>query len=56
VDIRITILSSILTDIVLLSLMIFGVLRWKQARLMGGIWRIMYAQVRIPHPAATAFN
>jgi len=24
--------------------MLFGVLRWKQARLMGGIWRLMYQQ------------
>jgi len=55
VDIRITLVSSLVTDIVLLSLMLFGVLRWK-ARLTGGIWQIMYTQVGIPHPAVTAFN
>jgi hypothetical protein len=55
-DIRITILSSLITDVVLLSLMLIGVLRWKKARLTGGIWRIMYQQVRIPHLAVAAFN
>jgi hypothetical protein len=49
-DIRITILSSLITDTSLLSLMLFGVLRWKKARLMGGIWGLMYTQVGIPIP------
>jgi len=44
VDIRITTISGLVTDIVLLSLMLFGVSRWKQARLMSGIFRIMYTQ------------
>ena len=43
-DTRVTIYSSFVTDLVLLSLMLFGVLRWKEAR-MGGIWQVMYAQV-----------
>jgi hypothetical protein len=49
-DIRITILSSFLTDASLLSLMLFGVLRWKNAGLVGGIWGLMYTQVGIPIP------
>jgi hypothetical protein len=56
VDIRITIISSFVTDIALLSLMLFGVFRWKQARLVSGIFRIMYTQVGIRHPAVTASN
>jgi len=40
---RVTIYTSFITDLVLLSLMLFGVLRWKEARI-GGIWRIMYTQ------------
>jgi hypothetical protein len=41
---RVTIYTSFITDVVLLSLMLFGVLRWKEARI-GGIWQIMYKQV-----------
>jgi len=41
---RITIFSSFITDLVLLSLMLIGVLRWKHARQTGGIWRVMYTQ------------
>jgi len=43
-DDRIVILSSFITDIALLSLMLFGLFRWKQANMMGGIWRVMYMQ------------
>jgi hypothetical protein len=32
--------------------MLFGVLRWKEARQMDGLWRLMYTQVEISHPAA----
>jgi hypothetical protein len=33
--------------------MLSGVLRWKEAReSAGGIWRLLYAQVSLPHPAA----
>lgn len=46
-DTRITIFSSFITDLVFLSLMLIGVLRWKRARHMGGIWRVMYTQVGI---------
>jgi hypothetical protein len=53
---RIVILSSFITDIVLLSLMLFGVFRWKQASLMGGIWRVMYTQVRVSNPVVTPFT
>jgi len=55
-DIRITILSSLITDVVLLSLMLIGVLRWKKARLTGGIWQVMYQQVGIPHFTVAAFD
>jgi hypothetical protein len=44
---RITIFSSFITDLVLLSLMMIGILRWKHARQTGGIWRVMYTQVGI---------
>jgi len=44
VDERIVFVTSYITDLVLLILMLFGVLRWKQARLTGGIWPIMYTQ------------
>ena len=54
--IRVTILSSLITDIVLLSLMLIGVLRWKKARLTGGIWRVMYQQVGNLHPTVVAFD
>jgi hypothetical protein len=51
VDIRISIITIFITDLVLLSLMLFGLLRWKQARLPGGgIWQVMYTQVGISHP------
>jgi len=43
-DTRVTIYSSFVADLVLLSLMLFGLLRWKEAR-MGGIWQVMYTQV-----------
>jgi hypothetical protein len=46
-DIRTTIFSSFITDPVLLSLMLFGVFRWKEARMMGDIWEVMYTQVGI---------
>jgi hypothetical protein len=50
VDIRISIITIFIADLVLLSLMSFGVLRWKQARLTsGGIWQVMYTQVGISH-------
>jgi hypothetical protein len=48
---RITSLASYITDLVLLSLMVFGVVRWKEAHLTGGIWRLMYTQVGVCHPA-----
>jgi hypothetical protein len=43
-NIRVTIYTSFVTDLVFLSLMLFGLLRWKEVR-MGGIWQVMYAQV-----------
>ena len=53
VDTRITFISSYITDFALLSLMLFGVLRWRKAysSWTGGIWWVMYSQVGIPHPA-----
>jgi hypothetical protein len=52
-DDRIVILSSFITDIALLTLMLIGIFRWKQANLMGGIWGVMYTQVRISNPVVT---
>jgi len=50
---RITSLASYITDLVLLALMVFGVLRWKEAHLTGGIWRLMYTQGLIYVAAST---
>lgn len=52
VDARITFITSYTAELVLLTLMLFGVLRWKEARQMDGLWRLMYTQVEISHPAA----
>ncbi|KAH9977577.1 hypothetical protein BJV74DRAFT_860292 [Russula compacta] len=41
---RIGILSTCITDLVLLSLMLFGSLRWKNARRSGGIAQLLYKQ------------
>jgi hypothetical protein len=49
---RITFFTSYTTELVLLTLMIFGVLRWKEARQRDGIWQLMYTQVGISHLAA----
>jgi len=43
-DTRVTILSSFITDLVLLSLMLSGILRWKEGRQKGGIWWVLYKQ------------
>lgn len=55
-DTRINFITLYITDIVFLSLMLFGVLRWKEARMAGGIWRLMYTQVRISRPAAVTLT
>lgn len=47
----ISILSTFITDLVLLSLMLIGVLRWKEARQKGGVWWVLYTQVGLSHPA-----
>jgi len=44
VDIRVTATSTLVTDFTFLALMLVGILRWKKARMMGGIWRVMYQQ------------
>jgi hypothetical protein len=52
VDTKTTSISSFINDLVLLSLMVVGVLRWKLDRLTGGgIWQVMFKQVGISHPA-----
>ena len=58
VDSRITFITSYITDFVLLSLMLFGVSRWRKAHssLPGGIWWVMYRQVGIPHPAVVTLT
>jgi hypothetical protein len=53
---RITALSVFISDFVLLSLTLFGVLRWKQVRLTGGILRLMYTQVGISRLAVTTLT
>ena len=52
VDTRITFITSYTAQLVLLTLMLFGVSRWKEARQRDGIWQLMYTQVGISHPAA----
>jgi len=44
VDTRVTVVSSFLTDLVLLSLMISGILRWKEGHQKDGIWWVLYKQ------------
>ena len=44
---RIVAIASYITDLVLLTLMLFGVFRWKEARRTGGIWSLMYTQVGV---------
>jgi hypothetical protein len=56
VDIRFALFALFITDLVLLSLMLFGVLRWKQANLKGGIWQVMYTQVGPSHLTVTALT
>ncbi|KAI0062697.1 hypothetical protein BV25DRAFT_1915836 [Artomyces pyxidatus] len=41
---RDNILATLATDIVLLLLMLFGLLRWRNAGMVHGIWRLLYAQ------------
>jgi hypothetical protein len=47
VDIEITFFSSFITDILLLSLLLLGAWRWKADHMKGGIWGLMYTQVRL---------
>ena len=51
VDARIALFPSFIIELVLLSLMLFGVLRWKQDNMSGGIWQVVYTQVGISHPS-----
>lgn len=52
---RIGILSTCITDLVLLSLMLFGSLRWKDARRSGGIAQLLYRQVSLYYRVAAMF-
>jgi uncharacterized membrane protein len=54
VDSRVTVLTVSIIDVILFSLTLFGLLRWKVAPLTwaGGILRVMYTQVGISHPVA----
>ena len=56
VDIRVTATSTLLTDFTFLALMLVGILRWKQARMMGGIWQVMYQQVGVSPIEAATFD
>jgi hypothetical protein len=44
-NVKVTILSTFITDVVYLVLMLVGVLRWRDTRGEGGIWGLMYKQV-----------
>ena len=42
---RMSIYSTLATDLLLLALMLVGLLRWKRTLQSGGIFQFMYAQV-----------
>ena len=52
VDTRVSIVSTVITDVVLLALMLFGILRWKGVW-NGSIWWLLYTQVGIFHLVTT---
>ena len=43
-------MTSYIAELLLLSLTLFGVLRWKKTHRTSGIWQLMYAQVEISNP------
>jgi hypothetical protein len=49
VNTRISIFSTFITDLVLLTLMLVGVLRWRKVRMAGGILSLMYTQASVRH-------
>lgn len=53
---RLSIFSTFITDLILLSLMLFGVLRWKDAQRRGGIVRLLCKQVGLYLPVAVMFR
>jgi hypothetical protein len=48
VQARVFIFSTFAADLVLVALMFRGVLRWKIAGEMGGIWWVLFTQVSFP--------
>ena len=42
---EIGVLSTLISDFVLLMLMLFGLLRWKTSEERGGLWWFLYTQV-----------
>jgi hypothetical protein len=48
---RICIISTFISDLVLIALMISGVLRWKGVHDKVGTWWLLYRQVGLPHSA-----
>jgi hypothetical protein len=50
---KISIFTTLITDVILLTLMLIGVLRWKESREKGGVWWLLYTQVSPSHPAGT---
>lgn len=45
---KIGVFSTLISDLVLLTLMLFGLLRWKSARQTCGLWWFLYTQVFAP--------
>jgi hypothetical protein len=47
---RLFIFSTFASDLVFLAFMLAGVLRWKEPRRKGGIWWVLYTQVKLTVP------
>jgi hypothetical protein len=50
---KISVLTTFISDFLLLTLMLVGVLRWNEARERGSVWWLLYTQVSLCHLAET---
>jgi hypothetical protein len=46
--IKISVIFTFISDLVLLALMLSGILRWKGPRQINGTWWLLYKQVGLP--------
>jgi hypothetical protein len=51
---RLSLSATFISDLVLITVMISGVLRWKGTHGIGGTWWLLYKQVSLHHPADRA--